>query len=150
MTLTTTAQAAGDAAANTANKPTGLFGSIWGILLIYALFFGVIYLIVIRPNSKKRKQEEELRKNIEIGDEIITIGGIIGRVVSIKDDSDTITIETGADRNKMKIKRWAVSSNETVRQKVETEMAAARSQKKGFLDKLNEKLESKQNEKNGK
>jgi len=51
-----------------------------------------------------------MRRSLTIGDEITTIGGIVGRIVSIKDGADTFIIETGVDRSKIKIKRWAISS----------------------------------------
>ena len=68
------------------------------------------YFLLIRPQSKQKKEEEQMRKNLEIGDEIVTIGGIVGRVVNINDDTDTMVIETGADRTKNKHKKWALSS----------------------------------------
>ena len=77
-----------------------------------------------------------MRDNIQVGDEITTIGGIMGRVVTIKDDS--LVIETGADRNKMKITRWAVSTNNTATEKAEAERQAAReaaeAEKKAKMD----------------
>ncbi|MBR4766677.1 MAG: preprotein translocase subunit YajC, partial [Clostridia bacterium] len=73
---------------------------------------------------KKQQQEQEMRDSIQVGDEITTIGGIMGRVVTVKEDS--IVIETGADRNKMKITRWAVSTNNTAVEKAEAEKAAAK------------------------
>lgn len=90
-------------------------GSYW-IILIYVALFGVIYFVMIRPNSKKKKQEAEMRNNIAIGDDITTIGGIVGRIVAIKDDEDAFIIETGSDRVKMKIKKWAISSVDTVKE----------------------------------
>lgn len=53
-----------------------------------------------------------MRNNIQVGDEIITVGGIVGIVVSIKED--TVLLETGGDRTKVRIKRWAIQTNETV------------------------------------
>ena len=67
------------------------------------------YFVLIRPQQKKDKADKEMRENLDIGDEIITAGGIIGRVVSIKDD--TLVIETGSDRSKIRIAKWAVSQN---------------------------------------
>ena len=75
------------------------------ILIVVAFYF-----LLIRPQTKKLKEEEAMRSNLEIGDEIITIGGIVGRVVNINDDADTMIIETGADRTKIKLKKWALSS----------------------------------------
>ena len=77
-------------------------------LLMFVGIFGLMYLVMIRPQQKRKKQEEELRRSIAIGDEVITIGGIMGRVVSIKDDTDSLVIETASD--KIKIKKWAVAS----------------------------------------
>jgi preprotein translocase subunit YajC len=90
---------------------SGNNGSMWSMIVIYGLIIALFYFILIRPQSKQKKKEDEMRSTLEVGDTIVTIGGIVGRVVSIKDDD--IVIETGADRNKMKIKKWAVGSNET-------------------------------------
>lgn len=97
----------------------GNTGSMWTMILLYGLIIAVFYFILIRPQSNQKKKEEEMRNNIEVGDTIVTIGGIIGRVVSIKEDD--IVIETGADRNKMKIKKWAIGSNETQRSAPKTD-----------------------------
>ncbi|MGN1041188.1 MAG: preprotein translocase subunit YajC [Acutalibacteraceae bacterium] len=77
-------------------------------LLPLVVIFGLMYLVMIKPQQKRKKQEEELRKSIAIGDEITTIGGIVGRVVSIKDDTDSVVIETASD--KIKIRRWAIAN----------------------------------------
>ena len=61
------------------------FTQLLPMIAIYVLLFAALYFFMIRPNSKKKKQEEQLRNSLEIGDELITIGGITGRVVSIKD-----------------------------------------------------------------
>ena len=78
-------------------------GSFWTMIVLYGLIIAVFYFILIRPQSKQKKKEEEMRNSLEVGDTIVTIGGIIGRVLSIKEDD--IVIETGADRKKMKIKK---------------------------------------------
>ena len=67
-----------------ATDSSGGMGSWITIILLYAVVIGGLYLIVIRPQSKKKKKEESMRKNVQIGDEITTIGGISGRVVGIK------------------------------------------------------------------
>ena len=99
-----------DAAATTATKG-GFFGSTWGMLVLIGGMFVLMYFLMIRPQNKQRKAEEEMRNNVEIGDDVVTIGGIVGKVVSTKDDA--LIIETGADRNKMKVTRWAVQTNLT-------------------------------------
>ena len=68
----------------------------------------VFYFFMLRPQKKRQKQEQEMRNTLQIGDEVVTIGGIVGRVVSMKDDS--LLIETGSDRAKMRIQRWAIQS----------------------------------------
>ena len=77
-------------------------------LLPIALIVVVFYFMLIRPESKKKKALTQLRNEIEIGDEITTIGGIVGKVVTVKED--TITLETGADKSRIKFMRWAISS----------------------------------------
>ncbi|MDD2481101.1 MAG: preprotein translocase subunit YajC [Lutispora sp.] len=79
----------------------------WGsTILMYVAILGVFYLLLIRPQRKKDKSIQEMRKNIQEGDEILTIGGIYGKVLNIKDE--TITIEVGADKTKLKIAKWAI------------------------------------------
>lgn len=84
-------------------------GNLLNIAMI-VVFMSVMYFFMVRPTSKKRKQEQAMRDNIQVGDEIVTIGGIVGRVVSLKDDAQTLIIETGADRSKIKVKKWAIAS----------------------------------------
>ena len=81
-------------------------------LLPFVLIFVVFYFFMIRPQKKKEKEIQQMRSNIENGDEIITVGGILGIVTSIKDD--IIVIETGSDRSKVRIAKWAVQENLTV------------------------------------
>ena len=81
-------------------------------LLPIVLVIVLMYFIVLRPQKKREKEEQKMRNNMRVGDEITTIGGICGRVVTIRDDS--LVIETGADRNKMTVKKWAIQSCDTV------------------------------------
>lgn len=91
-------------------------GNMWSLIVIYALLFGALYFFMIRPQQKKKKAEEALRKNVQIGDEITTIGGIVGRIVAIKEESDSFVLETGIDRTKIIVKRWALGKINTVRE----------------------------------
>ena len=100
------------------------------IIVIYAAIFGLLYLFLIRPKSKRQKQDQKMRESLEIGDEIITIGGIMGRVIAIRDDEDAIVIETGSDRVKMKLKRWSISTVDT-----EKELPAEEKKSKGWFKK---------------
>ena len=83
-------------------------GNYSGIIMI-VLLFGVFYFFLIRPENKKKKKLQEMRTNLQVGDQITTIGGIVGKIVSIKDDM--ITFETGEDRVRLQIMRWAISTN---------------------------------------
>ncbi len=93
--------------------------SIIMMVLVYAVLIGALYLIFFRPQSKKRKKEDKMRKEAQIGDEITTIGGICGRIVGIKEDTETLIIETGTDRSKLRIKRWAIGSVDTIHEDAE-------------------------------
>ena len=84
---------------------------MFGMLEYIAIFGAAMYLFFLRPQKKKKKQEEDLRKNIQIGDEIVTIGGIYGRIVSLKEDS--VIIES-ADHSKTRVAKWAIQTNNTV------------------------------------
>ncbi len=103
--------------ASAASNPSG--GSMWTLIIIYVLIFVGIYFILIRPKSKKNKQEQELRNNLEIGDEITTIGGIVGRIIAVREDADEIVLETGSEKTKMVFKRWAISSVNNEKEKKE-------------------------------
>ncbi len=81
-------------------------------LIMLGLMFVVMYFLMIRPQKKKQKEEQKMRENVRVGDEIVTIGGICGRIVNIKEDE--FTIETGSDRHKMVIKKWAMQTCNTV------------------------------------
>ena len=75
-----------------------------------ALMLVLLYFMIYRPQKKQEKKDAAMRSSLEIGDQVTTIGGVIGRVVAIKDD--TFVLETGADRVRIEITKWAVSSNE--------------------------------------
>lgn len=107
-------------------------GQIIMMIVIYALIFAALYFFLIRPNSKKKKQEAELRNNLAIGDDITTIGGIMGRVIAIKDEEDAIIIETGPDRTKMKFKKWCISTVDTEKT-VPATSGTAKEEKKGLF-----------------
>ena len=86
------------------------YGAIIAQFLPFVVLIVVFYFFLIRPQRKRDKQERDMRNSIEIGDEISTIGGFIGRVVNIKDD--VLIIESSNDRTKLKIYRWAIRGKE--------------------------------------
>ena len=106
-------------------------GSMWTLIIIYALIFVGIYFILIRPKSKKSKQEQELRNSLQIGDEITTIGGIVGRVIAIREEADEIVLEIGSENTKMVFKSWAISTVNSGKDKPAEK--TDKTEKKGFF-----------------
>lgn len=80
-------------------------------ILMLGIMLAVFYFMMIRPENKRKKEAEQMRSNLKVGDEITTIGGILGTVVHIKDDK--FVIETGADQVRIEFAKWALSTNET-------------------------------------
>lgn len=92
---------------------TGGTGGSWALMIVYIAIIGLaLYFLMIRPQRKRQKKEEQMRSNVQVGDEIVTIGGFYGRIISIKDD--TMIIESPGDHSKQKIAKWAVQTNMTV------------------------------------
>ena len=77
-------------------------------VIMLVLMFGMLYFFMIRPENKRKKEAQKLRDSLAVGDEIITIGGITGTICAVKES--TIVIETGADRVRIEMTKWAVSS----------------------------------------
>ena len=77
-------------------------------IILLVLMFGLLYFFMIRPENKRKKEAENLRNSLTVVDEITSIGGITGTVCAVKDS--TIVIETGADRVRIELTKWAVSS----------------------------------------
>ena len=86
------------------------YSQILGTFLPIILMVVIFYFFLIRPQRKRDKAERDMRNSIQVGDEISTIGGFIGKVVSLKED--TLVIETSADRTKLKLYRWAIRGKE--------------------------------------
>ena len=97
-------------AANTNSQNS--VGALISTALPLVLLIALMYFMLIRPQRKKQKEEEKMRNEMQVGDEIITVGGIYGRVVSIKDDS--LVIESSGERSKIQITKTAVATNLTV------------------------------------
>ena len=94
----------------TTGATTPSFFETYGTIIFLVLMLGVMYLTVVIPQRKEEKARNELRNSLEVGDGVVTIGGIVGRVVSIKDD--TVLIETGSDRVKIRISKNAIGEVE--------------------------------------
>ena len=89
--------------------------NIMTIVMLVAMI-PIFYFMLIRPENKRKKEAEKMRSELSVGDVITTIGGIVGTICAVKDN--TIVIETSADRVRMEFTKWAVSSKGT--QSVET------------------------------
>ncbi len=87
-------------------------GSLVSSVVMMVLVIVLMYFLMIRPQKKKDKEAKEMRENLQIGDEVTTIGGITGIIV--RKGEDTVVIETGGDRSKIRVKLWAISENATV------------------------------------
>ena len=96
----------------TTKNTGGGSGSLLIMVGWIAVMLGVMYFIMIRPQRKKQKEEKLMRENLQVGDEVLTIGGIYGRVISLKEDS--MIIESKSDHSKLTIARWALQQNLTV------------------------------------
>ena len=82
---------------------------VW--IMIIAMF-ALMYFLMIRPENKRKKEAQNMRDSLAVGDEITTIGGITGTICAVKEN--TIVIESGADRVRVELTKWAVSTRNGV------------------------------------
>ncbi|MBE6854079.1 MAG: preprotein translocase subunit YajC [Ruminococcus sp.] len=138
--LSAEGEAAADSATDSSTSTDGaagssgaLLGSLGGTLLLPIVLLVAMYFLIFRPQRKQEKQQAEMRNNLQVGDEVVTIGGIVGIVISKKDD--TVLIESGGDRNKLRVKTAAISENLTAHEEIEKQKAAAKKAKtKGIIE----------------
>lgn len=97
------------------------------LLLMLVLMIAIFYFMLIRPENKRKKEAEQMRSAVKTGDKIITIGGIVGTVVNVKENR--IVIETGADQVRIEIEKWAISTNETATEAAKAEAKKAQEAK---------------------
>ena len=117
------------------SKGTGAMG--FSSLIFLILMFVVMYFILIRPQKKKEKESKAMQSSLQVGDEIVTIGGIVGLVVQVNED--TVVIETTSNRNKLRIKNWAVQENITMTENTKREQEAKLAAIKAKKDKKKKK-----------
>ena len=79
-----------------------------GFILMIVLMFAMMYFFMIRPENKRKKEAQNLRDSLKVGDVITTIGGVVGTICKV--DESTIVIETSADRVRIEFTKWAVST----------------------------------------
>jgi preprotein translocase subunit YajC len=85
-------------------------GNIFSLLLPFIIMIGAMYLLIFMPQKKREKKTREMIDALTTGENIITIGGIAGKVINIKDDE--LTVETGVEKTRVVIKKWAVKEVE--------------------------------------
>ena len=95
-------------AADAGSADAGAGGGMVSMIIMMVVLIAVFYFFMIRPENKRKKKAQEMRDNLAVGDTITTIGGIMGKIVSIKENS--IVIETSEDRVRVQFMKWAVSS----------------------------------------
>lgn len=101
-----TGSASGDGAAA---DGTASSGGGWMVMIIYlVIIILVFYFLMIRPEKKRKKKAQEMRDSLSVGDNIVTIGGMVGKIVNVS--GDYVTFETGEDRVRIKIAKWGISS----------------------------------------
>ena len=98
-------------------------GGMGSSIIMLIAMLGIFYFMLIRPESKRKKETEQMRSFLRKGDKITTIGGIVGVIVDVKENN--IVIETSADQVRMELTKWAVSSNETAAENAKAEAKKA-------------------------
>ena len=96
-----------EAGAGGTAQPVSILPTILMLLAMVAVF----YFMLIRPENKRKRESENMRNALKVGDSVTTIGGIVGTVVSIKEDK--FVLETGADQVRIEFMKWALSTNES-------------------------------------
>lgn len=97
--------------------------SMGATIIMLIVMVGVFYFMLIRPENKRKKEAEQLRSSLKVGDQITTIGGITGTVVHVKDEK--FVIETGADQVRIEFQKWALSTNDSAAAAAKEEAAKA-------------------------
>ena len=103
---------------------TSTWGALLSSLLPFVIALALLYLILLRPQQKREKEAQAMRENVRVGDEVCTAGGLVGIVIRVTDD--TVVLETGGERSKIRVKKWAIHENITQME----EKAAAEKERK--------------------
>ena len=107
-------------------EAAGAAGMSSSLIMLVAML-AIFYFMLIRPENKRKKEAEQMRNSVKTGDKIVTIGGITGTVVNVKDSR--IVLETGADQVRIELEKWAISSNETAAENAKAEAKKAQEAK---------------------
>ena len=103
-------------------QPGGM--SLLSMPLMLIIMFVLLYFMAIRPQKKRDKELKEMQESLQVGDEIVTGGGIVGIVVSVGED--TVVIETGGAKHKLRIKNWAITENVSAAERIKEAKAAGK------------------------
>ena len=109
------------------NFLTATAGGMGSSMIMLVVMLAVFYFMLIRPENKRKKEAEQMRSSVKTGDKIVTIGGIVGTVVNVKENR--IVLETGADQVRIELEKWAISSNETAAEAKKAEAKKAQEAK---------------------
>lgn len=101
-------------------------------IIMLVLMVAIFYFMILRPENKKKKEAEQLRSSLKVGDKITTIGGIVGKIVDV--ENDKIVIESGADRVRIELLKWSVMTNNTAEEARAKAQAEARQKAKERMD----------------
>ena len=114
-------------------------GGMMSTIIMLVVMLGIFYFLLIRPENKRKKEAEQTRNSIKVGDQVTTIGGIVGTVVNVKEEK--FVMETSADQVRVEFAKWAISTNDTAAaaakeeaKKKEEEKAKAKATKKALKD----------------
>ena len=108
----------------TNTAPAGGMGST---VIMMVIMIAIMYFVMIRPENKRKKEAEQMRAAVKKGDKVVTIGGIVGVVVDVKENK--FVMETGADQVRIEFEKWAISTNETAAQNAKEEAKKAQEAK---------------------
>ena len=121
----------------TGAEPMNMGGST---IIMLVVMVAIFYFMLIRPENKRKKEAENMRSSVKVGDKVTTIGGIMGKVVHVSDDK--FVLETGADQVRIEFGKWALSTNDTAAERAKEEQkkadeakAKAKAQKKAEKNK---------------
>ena len=116
-----------DAASGSANGDAqqAAGGGLLTFVLPLVLMFVLLYFMAIRPQKKREQEAKDMQNSLEVGDEVITSGGIVGMIFRISDD--TVVIETGGERHKLRIKKWAIAENVSAAERAKAAQAKTKS-----------------------
>ena len=94
-------------------EATGTANAMGGFttIIMVLVMLGAMYFVMIRPENKRKKEAQNLRDSLVVGDTVTTIGGITGTICAVKEN--TVVVETGADRVRIEFTKWAISSKDT-------------------------------------